>query len=138
MIVVDASVVLEVLLRTQAAASLEERLLAPAETPYAPDLIDLEVVQVLRRYAAAGQADAARCREALADLSDFPLTRYPHDFLVPRIWDLRASLTAYDAAYVALARGARRAARHARYAVSGRAGPCGYRRIGVSGCGRCG
>jgi predicted nucleic acid-binding protein len=36
-------------------------------------------------------------------LADLPLRRYPHDFLLPRIWDLRNNLTAYDAAYVALA-----------------------------------
>jgi predicted nucleic acid-binding protein len=42
-------------------------------------------------------------KEALEDLDDMPLRRYPHDFLIPRIWELRATLTAYDAAYVALA-----------------------------------
>jgi predicted nucleic acid-binding protein len=40
---------------------------------------------------------------ALDDLADFLLTRYPHDFLMPRIWELRDNPTAYDAAYVALA-----------------------------------
>jgi predicted nucleic acid-binding protein len=40
---------------------------------------------------------------ALIDLTDLPLRRYPHDLLLPRIWDLRNNLTAYDAAYVALA-----------------------------------
>jgi len=39
----------------------------------------------------------------VADLADFPLRRYPHDLLLPRIWDLRNNLTAYDATYVALA-----------------------------------
>jgi predicted nucleic acid-binding protein len=61
------------------------------------------VAQVLRRYASTSQVDADRCRAALDDLADFPLTRYPHDFLLPRIWELRASLTACDAAYAALA-----------------------------------
>ena len=58
---------------------------------------------MIRRYAANGEIDAERGRAALADLADFPLRRYPHDFLLPRIWDLRNNLTAYDAAYVALA-----------------------------------
>jgi predicted nucleic acid-binding protein len=40
---------------------------------------------------------------ALADLADFPLLRYPHDALLPRIGELRSNLTAYDAVYVALA-----------------------------------
>jgi predicted nucleic acid-binding protein len=72
-------------------------------TLYAPHLIDVEVAQVVRRYAAAGELDAERGREALTDLADFPLLRYPHDLLLPRIWELRHNMTAYDAAYVALA-----------------------------------
>ena len=103
MIVVDASAMLEALLRTPAAAAVAERLFEPGETLHAPHLIDLEVAQVLRRYAATGQVGADRCRAALDDLSDFPLNRYPHALLLPRIWELRANLTAYDAAYVALA-----------------------------------
>ena len=46
---------------------------------------------------------AQRAEEALEDLHDMPLRRYPHDFLIPRVWELRATLTAYDAIYVALA-----------------------------------
>jgi len=57
----------------------------------------------VRRYAANGVIDSKRGGMALTDLADFPLRRYPHDFLLPRIWDLRNNLTAYDAAYVALA-----------------------------------
>jgi predicted nucleic acid-binding protein len=102
-IVVDASAALEVLLRTPAAAPVEERLFAPGETLHAPHLIDLEVAQVLRRYAAAGQIAAERGRTALADFADFPIHRYPHGVLLPRIWEMRRNLTAYDAAYVALA-----------------------------------
>jgi len=103
LIVLDASTVLEVLLRTPAAAPLEERLFDPAQTLHVPHLIDIEVAQVLRRYATSGEADLERCRMALTDLMDLPLTRYPHDFLLPRVWELRNNLTAYDAVYVALA-----------------------------------
>jgi len=46
---------------------------------------------------------AERGREALEDQEDISLRRYPHDFLLPRVWELRANLTAYDAVYVALA-----------------------------------
>jgi predicted nucleic acid-binding protein len=102
-IVVDASALLEALLRTPAANVVEERLFAPRQTLHAPHLLDVEVAQVIRRYAANGEIDDARGRLALADLADLPLRRYPHDFLLPRIWDLRNNLTAYDAAYVALA-----------------------------------
>lgn len=101
--VVDASALLEVLLRTSAAKAIEDRLFASHQTLHAPHLLDVEVAQVIRRYAAKGEVDPERGRDALADLGDFPLRRYPHDFLSPRIWDLRNNLTAYDAAYVALA-----------------------------------
>jgi predicted nucleic acid-binding protein len=66
-------------------------------------LLDVEVAQVIRRHAARGEIDDDRGRAALADLGDLPLYRYPHDFLLPRVWDLRNNLTAYDAVYVALA-----------------------------------
>ena len=98
MIVVDASAVLEALLRTPAAKDVEDRLFAPRQTLHAPHLIDVEVAQVIRRYAANGEIDGERGRAALADLADLPLRRYPHDFLLPRIWALRNNLTAYDAA----------------------------------------
>ena len=73
------------------------------ETLHAPHLLDLEVLQVLRRYAAAGEISAERAREALDDLAAFRLRRWAHEPLTLRIWDLRQNLTAYDAAYVALA-----------------------------------
>jgi len=102
-IVVDASAVLEVLLRTSAAKAVEDRLFAPNQTLHAPHLLDVEVAQVIRRYAMKGDIDSDRGGLALADLAAFPLQRYPHDFLLPRMWELRNNLTAYDAAYVALA-----------------------------------
>lgn len=103
MIVVDASAALEVLLRTPAAMAVEERLFDPGKTLHAPHLIDVEVAQVLRRYAASGEADPDRCRAALSDLADLALIRYPHDIFLPRVCELRGNLTAYDAVYVALA-----------------------------------
>lgn len=99
----DASAALETLLRTPAAATLEERLFDPGETLHAPHLLDVEVAQVLRRYSRTGEVDPERCRAALADLAEFPMSRYPHDFLLSRVWELRDNLTAYDAVYVALA-----------------------------------
>ena len=103
MIVVDASAMLEVLLNTPAGARVAERLSAAGETLHAPHLLDLEVAQVLRRYAASGEVDPQRGAQALEDLADLPLARYPHDAFLSRIWELRDNLTAYDAAYVALA-----------------------------------
>ena len=100
---VDASSVIEVLLNTPVGVHLSARLLSPGETLHAPHLIDLEVAQVLRRYARSGELDAGRGAQALDDLADLGINRYPHDVFLPRIWELRHSVTAYDAAYIALA-----------------------------------
>jgi predicted nucleic acid-binding protein len=102
-IVVDASALLEVLLRTSAAQAVEARLFGEQRSLHAPHLLDAEVAQVLRRYANVGEIGEERGREALADLADFPIRRYPHDFLLRRVWGLRSNFTAYDAIYVALA-----------------------------------
>jgi predicted nucleic acid-binding protein len=102
-IVVDSSALLEVLLNTPAASRVADRLFASGETLHAPHLIDLEVAQVLRRYSATGEISSARGSEALTDMENLALTRYPHDVLLGRIWELRENVTAYDAAYLALA-----------------------------------
>ena len=103
MIVIDASAILDVLLRTPTAGVIEHRIFIDGETLHAPHLLDLEVAQVIRRYVMVGTMSPDRGRNALADLRDFRLTRYPHTLFLPRIWELRPNLTAYDAAYVALA-----------------------------------
>jgi predicted nucleic acid-binding protein len=103
MIVVDASAVLELLLRTPVAGAIQRRLSNLEGRPNAPHLVDVEVTQVLRRYAATGILDHARGRDLLAIFGDLPLQRFPHHALLPRVWSLRHNLTAYDAIYVALA-----------------------------------
>ena len=103
MIVVDASALLELLLNTPSGPLVARRLFAENETLHAPHLLDVEVAQVLRRYALSGELNPTRGRQALEDLADFPITRYPHDLLLSRIWELRHNITAYDAAYIALA-----------------------------------
>ncbi len=94
---------LELLLLTPVASEIEKRVFAEEETLHAPHLIDLEVAQVLGRYCASGELDAERGEQALTDLADLPLTRYPHDLFLPRIRELMRHVTAYDAAYLALA-----------------------------------
>ncbi len=103
MIVVDASAILEVLLNSRAAARAAERVFAPGVTLHAPHLLDGEVAQVLRRYAASGELGDARDGRALEALAEFALTRYPHQPFLPRMWAPRHTLTADDAAYAALA-----------------------------------
>lgn len=102
MIVLDASAMLEFLLRLPAAGAVE-RWIAGADSVHAPHLLDLEVAQVLRRFERAGWLTATRGRQALDDLSDLPVRRHPHTLFLERIWDLRANATAYDAAYLSLA-----------------------------------
>jgi predicted nucleic acid-binding protein len=102
-IVADASAVLEMLLGTDAAARVAARLLDPAETLHAPHLLDVEVSQVIRRYAMSGDLEPVRGERALADLLDLPLQRHSHTVLLQRAWELRRSISAYDAMYVALA-----------------------------------
>ena len=103
MIVVDASAVLEVVLNTSAGEVVADRLFDPSESVTAPHLLDVEVLQVLRRYALAGDIDSERGQEAMEDLSDLPIVRYPHDPFLSRMWELRHNVTAYDAVYIALA-----------------------------------
>ncbi len=103
MIVLDASAAVELLLGTERGAAVGARVFDPAETLHAPELLDVEVAQVLRRYERARLIDAARAEAALRDLADLPLERYAHALLLPRAWELREDLTIYDAVYVALA-----------------------------------
>lgn len=107
MIVIDASVVVEILLQTDDGVVIGDRLLAEGRTWHAPHLLDVEVAQVLRRYAGRGVLYPDRARQAVELLPVLPVTRYAHEPLLERIWALRDNLTAYDAAYVALAEGLR-------------------------------
>lgn len=102
MIVLDASAALLCLLNAPGAARLARRVIETGRSLHAPHLIDLEIAQVLRRYASAREISVARAEQALDDFRLIPITRYPHALLLPRIWQLRNSLTAYDAAYIAL------------------------------------
>ncbi len=102
MIVVDASVVAAALGDDGDDGARARGRLAE-ERLFAPELIDLEVLSVWRRGARAGRLSTQRCRQALTDLAVLPIARAPHAPLIDRIWELRDSLTSYDAAYVALA-----------------------------------
>jgi predicted nucleic acid-binding protein len=100
-IVLDASVVVEWLLRLPAADIIDVRV--GDETLHAPHLLTVEVVQVVRRWTASGALGAERAIVALDDLVALGIVLHPYLDLVPTMWALRANLTAYDAAYVALA-----------------------------------
>lgn len=103
MIVMDASALIEMLTRSDRGRRVEARVLRPSDSVHAPALIDLEVAQVLRRYVLTGQVPEHWARMALDIATAFPMTRYLHEPLMKRVWDLKDNVTAYDAAYVALA-----------------------------------
>ncbi|HEY9530116.1 MAG TPA: type II toxin-antitoxin system VapC family toxin [Burkholderiales bacterium] len=103
MIVVDASALLELLLGTARAAQIGARALSPDQRLHAPHLLDVEIVQALRRLVRLGDIDAERAEQALEDLENLVIERYSHQELLARVWQLRESMTAYDGAYVALA-----------------------------------
>lgn len=103
MIVLDASAAVDWLLQTPAGQHIEKRLYSRNETLHAPHLLDLEATQVLRRLSLQRVVSAHRADEAVRDLLDLRVTRYPHLVLLPRIWQLRHNFSAYDAAYVVLA-----------------------------------
>ena len=103
MIVLDASATIDWLLQTAVGKQIEERIYSRGESLHAPHLLDVEVAQVLRRLVREGSVSAPRADQAIQDLLDLRVTRYPHFVFLPRIWRLRDNFSAYDAAYVALA-----------------------------------
>ena len=103
MIVLDASLAVELLLQTPRAIPLTDDLLAPQEDLHAPHLIEVEVTQTLRRLCSRAELTDRRAEEAMTDLADLPLVRHSHDLLLRRAWELRLNLTIYDGIYVALA-----------------------------------
>lgn len=102
MIVLDASVVTDLLLAGPE-GGLAERVLGAGDPLHAPHLLDLEVAQALRRLERAGVLAPHRAVQALELLAAFPLFRHEHRSRIWRVWQLRHRLTAYDAAYLALA-----------------------------------
>jgi predicted nucleic acid-binding protein len=106
MIVVDASVVAELLVELPRAARIRERLAQAGGDEAdlaAPHLLDAEVGQVLRRWVLHGQLRAARAEAALDDLADLPIQRHDHRPLLRRAFALRENASFYDALYLALA-----------------------------------
>jgi predicted nucleic acid-binding protein len=102
-IVVDASALLEFLLQTPLGSRIETRLFRDDTEFHVPHVVDVEVVQALRRLVRMGEVSSRRAHEAIADLIDLDLHRHPHLDLLGRAWKLRDNFSAYDAMYVALA-----------------------------------
>ena len=103
MIVIDASVLANVVGDDGADGHRARRELRTAGDLAAPDLVDVETVAVLRKRWLAGTVSDRRFAAAVQDLEDLDLDRYPTLRFMRRAWELRANVTGYDAAYVALA-----------------------------------
>lgn len=102
MIVVDSAALVDALTAVEGSEDLRAEL--GAGELHAPTLLDFEIVSALRGLTLGGQLSAARAQDALTDFDDLPIHRWPSDAaLRRRAFSLRANLTAYDAAYVALA-----------------------------------
>jgi predicted nucleic acid-binding protein len=103
MIVVDAGAVFEYVVWRGFGAPVASALAEHEGEAFAPQVLDLEVLHVLRRASRFG-ADAARAAsEAATTLRELPVERVLHEPLLERVWDLRDHCTAHDASYVALA-----------------------------------
>ena len=103
MIVLDASLVVELLINGRLADDIRSELVRSGEAFLVPHLIDIEVLSAIRRLAAGQRMDAHRWGQALEGLAALPAERYSHTPLLSRIWELRHNFTAYDAVYIALA-----------------------------------
>ena len=102
MIVVDSAAVVDALTMVDGSERLREELVVG--DLHAPSLLDFEVVSALRGLTLGGHLSDARAADALADFDDLPVERWPSaPALRLRSFSLRANLSAYDAAYIALA-----------------------------------
>jgi predicted nucleic acid-binding protein len=103
-IVVDASAVLDGLLDPDAHPQITAVLVGAGEPIAAPDMLDVEVLHVLRRWEQRSEITAARARQALDDLQALPIVHHPARAVIEAVWTMRRTLSAYDAQYVALAK----------------------------------
>jgi predicted nucleic acid-binding protein len=102
-IVLDASVVVELLTNGTLAESIRRDLGGRSDSFLVPHLLDVEVTSALRKLVANQRIDSHRSEQFLTGLSTLPAERYAHVPLLKRIWELRGNFTSYDAAYIALA-----------------------------------
>lgn len=103
MIVLDASIVVELLTNGTLANGISLDLATRGESYLVPHLLDVEVTSALRHLVVGKRIDSHHCEQLLTALAMLPAERYPHTFLLGRMWELRHNFTAYDATYIALA-----------------------------------
>lgn len=103
MIVIDASALVDALINPSSFPNVESALADPSNPILAPHLIDLEVVQALRRLVSKGEVAPFVASRILAQLANLPIARISHTYFLDRVWALQANMTAYDAVYIAIA-----------------------------------
>ena len=103
MIVLDASVVVELLTNGRLSGLLRRNLAGRSDSFIVPHVLDVEVASALRRLATEQRIDSHRAEQFLTGLAALPAERYAHAPSLTRIWALRHNFTCYDAAYIALA-----------------------------------
>ena len=100
---IDSSALVEWLLRTPTGFRVAHRVLASSDALHAPELIFAEVPSAFKRMIVLRKTTVDAAEEGLRDLANLRLKTHPHLSLVRRVWDLRDSVSAYDAMYIALA-----------------------------------
>ena len=103
MIVIDASLVVDIITAKIDNSVIDDLLQLGLGQIAAPYLLDVEVIQALRKLELLNKASENECSTALALFQSLPITRKEHTPLIARISELRKNMTAYDATYVALA-----------------------------------
>jgi predicted nucleic acid-binding protein len=103
MIVLDASIVVELLTNGTLADTIRRDLAERDDSLIVPHLVDVEVASALRKLSSLQRIDSHRLQQVLDGLYALPAERYTHLPLLSRIWELRHNFTCYDATYIALA-----------------------------------
>jgi predicted nucleic acid-binding protein len=103
LIVLDASIVVELIRNGPLVATISRRLAQSDESFIAPHLLDVELMSAVRRLSTTARLDSHRINQVIQQLLALPIERYPHLLLLDRMWELRHNFTCYDAAYIALA-----------------------------------
>ncbi|HET8657833.1 MAG TPA: type II toxin-antitoxin system VapC family toxin [Micromonosporaceae bacterium] len=101
-LVIDSGLVAAALVDSGEVGTWADQLLATDDLA-APHLMPVEVANVLRRAAMAGEISADTAALAHADLMSLRVELFPYEPFATRVWELRANVTAYDGWYVALA-----------------------------------
>ena len=100
MIVIDTSAAVNLLLDPGAYRGTPLR---TEQGMHAPHLLDVEFLHAMSRLERLGELTDRQAAAVLTDFGDLRIERYPHTLLRDRVWELRHNLSAYDAAFIALA-----------------------------------